>query len=68
MAHYDGRYSSACGAVHAVDIASADAAGLYLHENFARTNLRFRNIAVFQGAVLSQNQSLHARPLRIAFI
>src|SRR5208337_5337211 len=57
VAHDDGGNSTAGGAVHSVDIASADAACLDVDKDVRRADPRFGDVAMLQVAISLQYQS-----------
>jgi hypothetical protein len=59
VAHYDGRNAAAGGAVVAVDIAAADAAGGYLDQYFIGKRGGLGEIGDFQVLVFGEEKSFH---------
>src|ERR1700676_3386383 len=61
VAHHNRRDATAGGAIVAVDVAAADAAGRYLNQDLVRKRSRLGEIGDFQVVVFRQQKSFHLR-------
>ncbi len=61
VAHDDGRDAAARAAIHAVDVRSADAAGLHRDEDFVLGDLGLGGVAVFELVVGGEGEGFHGR-------